>query len=162
MSTYEKVKEWRAKNKDKVLEQSRRYRKKHPETEKRAKARYREKNLEKIREADKVAQAKRRKADPEGQRIRYERYIIKREQRLWDIAGRPRATSCEICHVSEITVFDHCHKSGKFRGWICDRCNKTLGLFKDDIELIKKFIIYLEKSKNGEVNNESEKEVAIK
>jgi len=156
MTNYDIVKEWRKKNPEKVLEQARRYRKKHPETNKKAKEKYREANLEKIREADRIAQANRRKADPDGQRIRYERWRNKREEELCNIAGRPRANRCELCLESVRTVFDHCHSSGNFRGWICDRCNRVLGCINDDIALLNAMIKYLEKG-HGSINNEEEK-----
>jgi hypothetical protein len=156
MSNYEKVKEWRKNNPDKVLEQARRYRKKHPETNKKAKAKYRETNIEKIRESDRIAQARRRKADPEGQKIRYERWRNKKEAELWDIAGRPRAERCELCMESVMTVFDHCHDGGHFRGWICDRCNRVLGSVKDDTELLKAMIRYLENDR-GKTNSKEKK-----
>lgn len=38
---------------------------------------------------------------------------------------------------------DHDHKSGKVRGLLCDKCNQALGLFKDDLKLIKKATSYL-------------------
>ena len=38
---------------------------------------------------------------------------------------------------------DHCHKTGKIRRLLCDRCNMTLGLVNDSIELLKHFIHYL-------------------
>jgi hypothetical protein len=41
---------------------------------------------------------------------------------------------------------DHCHKTGKIRGLICDRCNKCLGLMEDDIELLQGAIEYLKKN----------------
>lgn len=144
MSNYEKVKQWRKNNPEKVLEQARRYRKKHPETNKKAKEKYRENNLQKIREADKIRQATKRKNNPEAQKIRNEHYKIRREAKMWEIAGRPRADKCDICSKDEMTVFDHCHATGNFRGWICDRCNKTLGLVYDDINLLRKLISYLE------------------
>jgi len=144
MSNYEKVKEWRKNNPEKVLEQTRRYRAKNPDTNKKAKAKYRETNIEKIRESDRVAQARRRKEDPEGQKIRYERWRNKKEAELWDIAGRPRAERCELCLEYVMTVFDHCHDGGHFRGWICDRCNRVLGSVKDNTELLKAMIRYLE------------------
>lgn len=156
MSNYEKVKEWRKNNPEKVLEQARRYNKKHPETNKKAKEKYREKNLDRIREDDKNRQALKRKKDPEAQKIRNEHFKIRREAKMWEIAGRPRAEKCDICSKIEMTVFDHCHDSGCFRGWICDRCNKTLGLVYDDIELLKKLISYLENN-NGKINIEDKK-----
>jgi len=155
MSNYEKVKEWRKNNPEKVLEQARRYRRKHPETNLKAKEKYREGNIEKIRESDKVAQAKRRKADPEGHRIRYERWRNKKEAELWDIAGRPRAETCELCLESGMTVFDHCHDGGHFRGWICDRCNRVLGCVKDDVTLLQEMINYLEVDR-GKTNSQKE------
>ena len=145
MSNYEKVKEWRKNNPEKVLEQARRYRKKHPESNKKAKEKYKSSNLEKIRELDKISQRKRRSLNPESQRIRYDRWRIKKEASLWDLAGRPRANKCELCLNDGFTVFDHCHKLGHFRGWICDRCNRVLGSVKDDVLILKKMIEYLDK-----------------
>jgi hypothetical protein len=40
-------------------------------------------------------------------------------------------------------VWDHCHKTGVFRGWICHRCNKVLGLIKDAPELLLLMHSYL-------------------
>lgn len=39
---------------------------------------------------------------------------------------------------------DHNHKTGKIRGLLCNRCNKGIGFFNDNISLIKKAIKYLE------------------
>ena len=155
MSNYEKVKEWRKNNPEKVLEQARRYRKKHPETNKKAKEKYRENNLDMIRERDRIAQATSRIINPEAQKIRYERWRTKKEAELWDIAGRPRADQCELCLEMVMTVFDHCHTNGHFRGWICDRCNKTLGLVYDDIDLLNAMINYLEKDNGRKMDSGS-------
>ena len=38
---------------------------------------------------------------------------------------------------------DHCHKTGKIRGLLCESCNLGLGKFKDSEELLKKAIEYL-------------------
>lgn len=156
MSNYEKVKEWRKNNPEKVLEQARRYRKKHPETNKKAKEKYRENNLDMIRERDRIAQATSRIINPEAQKIRYERWRTKKEAELWDIAGRPRADQCELCLEMVMTVFDHCHEGGHFRGWICDRCNRVLGSVKDDTELLKAMIRYLEKDR-GKIDDQEKK-----
>lgn len=151
MTTYEKVKEWRIKNKDKVNEQARRYRKKHPETNKKAKVKYRNKDIGMTQKREAAYSRKWRKENPTKQNERYEKWRIKREIKLWEIAGRERSLFCELCLKDEITVFDHCHSTGFFRGWICDRCNKVLGLAQDSIFLVSKMIQYLENF-NGKVD----------
>lgn len=59
-------------------------------------------------------------------------------------AGRPKPTQCELCGDGGKIVYDHDHYSDKFRGWLCDRCNRTLGQVKDNINLLRKMISYLE------------------
>lgn len=39
---------------------------------------------------------------------------------------------------------DHCHKTGKIRGLLCTACNRVIGLLKDDAEILKSAITYLE------------------
>ena len=60
-------------------------------------------------------------------------------------ADRTPPQHCDICsdHVAR-PVFDHCHATGRFRGWLCDRCNLTLGKVKDSAELLRKMIAYLD------------------
>ena len=62
-------------------------------------------------------------------------------------AGRPRPEACEICNDSTEICWDHCHASGSFRGWICRRCNSTLGFVKDNSELLRKLADYLDKGR---------------
>lgn len=58
--------------------------------------------------------------------------------------------TCPICKKTTIpgltskVVCDHDHISGHPRAWICDSCNTGLGRFKDDINLLKSAIEYLE------------------
>ena len=58
--------------------------------------------------------------------------------------------SCAICKTqlpeSELQV-DHCHNSGKIRGLLCFSCNLSLGMFKDNIQLLRKAVEYLKISK---------------
>lgn len=69
------------------------------------------------------------------------RQRVKREQQ----AGRPKPTACEICSSSDRRIaFDHCHRTGKFRGWICTYCNVILGYINDDPDHLRKLIAYLE------------------
>ena len=41
-------------------------------------------------------------------------------------------------------VWDHNHGTGKFRGWLCDRCNRVLGLCGDNPVTLKLLAMYLE------------------
>lgn len=38
---------------------------------------------------------------------------------------------------------DHNHKTEKFRGMLCSHCNRGLGNFKDNIEILEQAILYL-------------------
>jgi len=90
-----------------------------------------------------------RAVNPEKEKARLKRFSQRLEQKRIDQAGRDKPHLCEICVTNEFKiVFDHCHNSGKFRGWICDRCNRVLGIVKDSPKLLKDLAIYLEKS-NG-------------
>ena len=60
------------------------------------------------------------------------------------IAGRKRPELCELCGKIGRICFDHDHKTGKFRGWICSKCNTVLGLIEDDKNILIKMINYLE------------------
>lgn len=61
-------------------------------------------------------------------------------------AKPPEDGKCEICDQKKRLVYDHDHSTGKFRGWLCDGCNVSLGRFNDDIALFKRAIEYLQKS----------------
>jgi hypothetical protein len=57
---------------------------------------------------------------------------------------------CAICgNKDEVEgrrlAIDHCHDSGKIRGLLCGKCNRGLGLFYDNQELLKNAISYLTK-----------------
>ena len=55
-----------------------------------------------------------------------------------------RDNSCDICSkkVKSLHV-DHCHTSGKVRGYLCGSCNRGLGLFQDSLDILNKAHTYL-------------------
>jgi hypothetical protein len=67
--------------------------------------------------------------------------ICKRnEQECKDKGGKKSGTWC----------LDHNHHTGEFRGWLCHECNRALGNFKDNPELLESAIKYLET--NGQIS----------
>jgi hypothetical protein len=50
---------------------------------------------------------------------------------------------CTICGDETNLVVDHCHKTQKVRGLLCNHCNKGLGHFRDDPDLLEYARIYL-------------------
>lgn len=73
--------------------------------------------------------------------------------------GMPSADyTCVICNRSSEEaegkggphagpwVVDHCHKTNRFRGWLCHPCNRGLGNFKDNINTLQNAINYLKNS----------------
>jgi hypothetical protein len=77
------------------------------------------------------------------------------ERRL-KLAAYPPTDNCEICDSPPLRnggkrqelFFDHNHVTGKFRGWLCNRCNSTLGRCKDDPSLLDKMADYLRERGN--------------
>lgn len=54
---------------------------------------------------------------------------------------------CKICGkiLQRVSLaVDHNHKTGKVRGILCENCNRGLGMFKDDPNLLRSAIEYLE------------------
>jgi hypothetical protein len=55
---------------------------------------------------------------------------------------------CAICHKApdkRRLNIDHDHKTGLVRGLLCIKCNRAIGLLKDDTDLLQSAINYLKK-----------------
>jgi len=51
---------------------------------------------------------------------------------------------CEICGTLDFgLVVDHDHSTGKFRGLLCNPCNKALGFFRDNPEVLESAARYI-------------------
>ena len=56
--------------------------------------------------------------------------------------------NCEICGDGPTVedtrlAIDHDHKTGLFRGFLCNRCNWALGLARDDPKILRRMVRYL-------------------
>ncbi len=76
----------------------------------------------------------------EYQRVRRAEVLNISLATLEEIRARGR---CEICGATVKLVVDHSHRSGRVRGLLCDRCNRGLGFFVDDITLLWRAVDYL-------------------
>ena len=56
-----------------------------------------------------------------------------------------------LCKPPRIWCLDHDDKTGKFRGWICNRCNLGIGTLGDTLEDVMNAVRYL--SKDNPVSN---------
>jgi hypothetical protein len=56
--------------------------------------------------------------------------------------------SCTICGDEGDLVVDHDHKTNAIRGILCNRCNKGLGLFRDNPDYLEYARIYLLAAQN--------------
>ena len=72
----------------------------------------------------------------------------------YEIKLKEQNFKCAICPSTEYGkkdakrfAVDHSHESGKIRGLLCVNCNTLLGKAKDNIDILKSAINYLEKYK---------------
>ncbi len=51
---------------------------------------------------------------------------------------------CMICRSYQKVCVDHCHDTGRVRGFLCEKCNFAYGLLQEDSKIIKRLAIYAE------------------
>ena len=54
---------------------------------------------------------------------------------------------CEICGGNNRLSIDHCHKANRVRGLLCDCCNNLLGRCRDNTDILRKAMRYLNERK---------------
>jgi hypothetical protein len=72
----------------------------------------------------------------------YDRMFFQQEGRCW-ICSAESAT--HKTSPEKRLVVDHDHVDGTVRGLLCQKCNKALGLFNDDLSLVVNAVHYLTK-----------------
>jgi hypothetical protein len=68
--------------------------------------------------------------------------------KAYKLAGKPKypdlGTPCYNCgRTDKKLVFDHDHETLAHRGWLCDNCNRSIGMLGDTIESLDRAIRYL-------------------
>lgn len=90
-----------------------------------------------------------KKCSDKLRRIRKHSQILGIENRdgveeLLEEVHQHQSKGCQICKSKDRKLcFDHDHRTGGFRGWLCSNCNTGLGMFQDNQILLREAILYL-------------------
>ena len=88
------------------------------------------------------------------------KYVASGRDKAYLLAGKPSPppenTPCNICKSPgtsrfPILRFDHDHDTLKHRGWLCDKCNRSLGCLGDNVSSIVNVLNYLNKTENKQL-----------
>ena len=71
-------------------------------------------------------------------------------QSEWDVTFEAQDRKCAVCRRTDPGNSrgwgtDHDHRTGKFRGILCNNCNSALGYVKESAEILNGLIAYLAK-----------------
>jgi hypothetical protein len=127
------------------LEANKRWRQRNPEKVKAIKRAQYDKNPAQRKERNAICARKYRALHPARLRD------IMRKSRYKVLPSRPCPEHCECCGVPFAETrhgacFDHDHKTGLFRGWLCNFCNTGLGRLGDCREGVIRMLEYLDHS----------------
>lgn len=72
----------------------------------------------------------------------------------------PEGTKCDLCgkltKKGDDLVFDHCHKTNKFRGYLHNSCNRALGVLGDNASGALRFLNYVNKSEKKKITQDKD------
>jgi Recombination endonuclease VII len=114
-------------NKEKQREAQKRYCLRHPDRKRASRKRWKQAHPEKVKAA--YRKCVYGITDPEYQNL------LKTQEGKCAVCQTPMASP----HI------DHCHKTKKVRGLLCQSCNHGIGFLKDNIAILKSAIKYLGK-----------------
>lgn len=69
--------------------------------------------------------------------------MVEKQCNLCAICKKPESRKDYRNNITIRLSVDHCHKSQKIRGLLCDKCNRGIGHFDDSPEILKSAIDYL-------------------
>lgn len=85
--------------------------------------------------------------------FRYEK-MLKEQNNTCAICKEPETMKKKNGTLQNLAI-DHCHKTGIVRGLLCSKCNTGIGYFKENRNILKNAITYLENKKVPEPIEES-------
>ena len=104
---------------------------------------YQIKNRERLSEYYKSRELERQK-NPVYKAERRDAYYRKKYGLSAKEVDKAKRGSCGICRKRKTTMHtDHCHATGRVRGFLCSKCNNGLGFFDDNPGLLRKALEYL-------------------
>ena len=67
------------------------------------------------------------------------------KRKIRDLLSERQGGLCKCCgrELTRNRVLDHCHRTNRIRGVICNACNTGLGMFRDDVATLSAAITYL-------------------
>jgi len=71
--------------------------------------------------------------------------LVEGGQRIRGYQGQEVARGYITGRVKGLAL-DHDHTTGKFRGWLCDRCNLAIGLLGDTLRRVNRAVNYLKRN----------------
>jgi len=96
---------------------------------------------------------------------KYDAYVGGRYKRMYGITPEKvlemyneQGGKCAICSGVGFKMhknkkhglnLDHDHKTNKVRGWLCDNCNRGLGLFQDNPDILEVAIAYIRRNEES-------------
>ncbi len=143
----EYAKQYYVDNKEKICERTNEYRKKNLDY---YKDYHKEYNLVhgkalRVKNRDKMSFSKKKSMLKKKFGLSIEQYedILLKQDGVCAICFRPELSSNRISGRPDSLCVDHNHKTGKMRGLLCRRCNRSIGLFDDSPELLIQAFRYL-------------------
>lgn len=62
--------------------------------------------------------------------------MLKAQNFVCKTCKEPEKVKHHLTGITKALAVDHCHKTGKIRGLLCQRCNRVLGKVQDSIQLL--------------------------
>lgn len=76
-------------------------------------------------------------------------YLIEQQKYQCSICKLDLVLPGGIMNANNTAHVDHDHSTGKVRGLLCKNCNRALGFFKDNIDILESAASYLKENSNG-------------